>query len=44
MLASTLPYSYSRLLADLRVLEAETKPLEHVNFTCKSLCSSVCGN
>lgn len=44
LLASSPPYSYSRLLADLRALQAEARALDHVSFTCGSAGSTVCEN
>lgn len=44
MLASTLPYSYSRLLSDLQAIEAEAKVLDHVSFTYQSIGSTICDN
>jgi cytosolic carboxypeptidase protein 2/3 len=44
MLASTLPYSYSRLLCDLAAIEAEAKALDHLTFSCESVCTTICDN
>jgi cytosolic carboxypeptidase protein 2/3 len=44
MLASTIPYSYSRLHSDLQAIEAEAKALDHVSFTYLSIGSTICDN